>query len=216
MDNPYFAAGVIAAERCARDGMPITADSLNAQDSTLPLYEAEKLVNDDRFAAALEEVGVNFSPLDRVSMEQLAAVKLYLMDQSRTHAAKLRAAGISQTKWSGWMRQPRFREYINTFAMDTLHDALPGAHLALAREAQDGKQWATTLLYQVTGFFDPNRVEDPRRFFEGIFEVLSDEGVDERILAKVAGRIRELADPNGAPAPRPAMILAEASRMEAS
>ena len=38
--HPLFAQGVVAAERCARDGMPILAETLNSMDPDLPIYAA--------------------------------------------------------------------------------------------------------------------------------------------------------------------------------
>lgn len=214
--DPYFAQALVAAERAARNGMPITAESLVSEDPSLPIQASVDLTSDERFARALEEMGINFTPFQKLSNDQLAAIHLYLSDSSRSHAAKLRAAGISQTKWAGWMRQPIFKEYIARHAEDALFGALPATHLALADKATHGEAWAVNLLYGVTGFYDPNKVDDPRKYFEAIFEVLSDEGVSAAILQKVAGRIREISDPAASVANRqqPAMIVASPTRSQ--
>ncbi len=207
--HPLFAQGIVAAERAQREGMPLSAETLNAMDPQLRLSDAHELLGDARFARALEEVGINHDPTTRITSEQLAAVRLYLADTSRTHAQKLRAAGITQAKWAGWMRQPQFKAYIAAGALDMMEAALPATHMAVVDKAGRGEQWAVLLQYQLTGFHDPNKQDDPRKIFEAIFEVLSDEGVDHRVLEKVARRIRELADPAAvARAPRPAMIVA--------
>lgn len=210
--NPYFTQCLLAAERAARMGMPITPEVILSEDSDLEVRDVVETLESPRFALALEERGINFTPMQRLDDDQVAAVHLYLADSSRSHAQKLRAAGVSQVKWSGWMRQPRFKQYIAEHATDRLYDALPGTHLALADKAEKGESWAVGLLYQVTGFHDPNKVDDPRRYFEAIFEILSDEGVDVAILRKVAGRIRELEGADTSANPRQAMIVSSPQR----
>lgn len=214
--NPHFTQVLLAAERAARMGMPISPEVILSEDPALEVRDVVEVLESPRFALALEEQGINFTPMERLSDDQVAAVHLYLSDTSRSHAQKLRAAGISQVKWSGWMRQPRFKQYIAEHSTDRLYDALPGTHLALAEKAERGESWAVGLLYAVTGFHDPNKVDDPRRFFEAIFEVLSDEGVDAKVLQKVAYRIRELSEVDGAAAnPRQAMIVSSPRQQEA-
>lgn len=216
--HPFFVAAVIAAERAARQGMPITAETLHSEDEQVPVSVAYDLLASPRFTRALEDVGVNLSPTQRVSSEQLAAVHLYLADASRSHAAKLRAAGISPSKWRGWMQQPYFRDYISQHAVDALHGALPQAHLALADKAGSGDMPAISMLYRLTGFYDPDApADDPRKLFEAIFEILSDEGVPDATLAKIAGRVREQLSPstNGpasSPRAQQTVMLAPAAR----
>lgn len=216
--HPLFAQALVAAERAAREGMPIQAETLNSQDPDLPIYVAVELLEDPRFGRALEELGVNWSPKQRVSSEQIAAARMYLAAGTRSHATRLRAAGVTSAKWAGWMRQPQFKAYIAQHSIDALDAALPGTHMALASEAMEGKPWAVQLLYQVTGFHDPNKVDDPRRYFERVFEVLSDEGVADEILRKVALAIRELDDPaSAARGVGTTMIVPESpARLEAS
>jgi hypothetical protein len=206
--NPIFVQGVLAAERCARQGMPINAETLSSEDPELPILQADELVHDPRFARALEEIGVNFKPFARLSNDQLAAIRIYLSSGGRTHASRLRAAGVSATKWAGWMRQPRFRDYIAQGGIDRINDSLVGAQMSLADRAEAGESWAVNLVFQLTGFHDPNKVEDPRPIFEAIFEELSDAGVDEEILRRVAGRVRNMLDPAGLQQAQPAMIMA--------
>lgn len=215
MTNPYFAQALVAAERAARNGMPISPESLCSEDPELPVSAAMELLAEQRFADALEELGVNFTPMQRITSQQIAAIHLYLAAGNRTHQAKLRAAGVSATKWAGWMRQPLFADYISQHALDRLHGALPAAHMALADKAGAGESWAVSLLYQITGFHDPSKVDDPRKYFEAIFEVLSDEGVSDEILNKLAARIRQLSDPNtAASSARPAMIALSTPRAQ--
>jgi hypothetical protein len=83
-----------------------------------------------------------------------------------------------------------------------------GAQMSLADRAEAGESWAINLVFQLTGFHDPNKVEDPRPIFEAIFEELSDAGVDEEILRRVAGRVRNMLDPAGLQQAQPAMIMA--------
>jgi hypothetical protein len=207
--SPFFAQAVAAAERAARQGMPITPETLQSEDPQLPISAAHELVSDRRFAKALEEVGVNFTPLEPLSTEQLAAVKLYLQAGGRTHGAKLRAIGVSQAKWSGWMRQQRFKALLAEGGLDRIFEALPGAQVALSEKAESGESWAVNLVFALTGFYDPNKVDDPRPIFEAIFEELSDSGVDEAILRRVAGKVRTMlsAGPPSEQA-QPAMIMA--------
>lgn len=206
--SPYFAQGVVAAERAARQGMPITAETITSEDPSIPLSTAHLLVQDARFGRALEEVGVNFVPLAPITNDQLAAVKMYLAAPGKTHNAKLRAIGVSPTKWSGWMRQARFRDYIANGALDRMFDALPGAQLAVAEKAEAGESWAVNLVFSITGFYDPNKVDDPRPIFDAIFEELAKANVDPAILDRVVSRVRGMLAPSGAPAAQPAMIMA--------
>jgi hypothetical protein len=206
--SPFFSQAVVAAERCARQGMPITAETLSSEDPSIPLSTAHLFVEDARFARALEEVGVNFTPLEPLSNDQIASVKMYLAAPGKSHAAKLRAIGVSPTKWAGWMRQSRFRDYIATGSLDRLFDSLPGAQVAVAEKAEAGEAWAVNLVFSITGFYDPTKVDDPRPIFEAIFEELNDAGVDQAILDKVVKRVRGMLSPSAAQTPAPAMIVA--------
>lgn len=211
--TPTFTRALVAAERCARNGMPLTGETLASEDPGLAIFDATELLADERFAAALEELGINHTPTQRISSEQLAAAQIYLASPpNSSHAMRLRAIGISQAKWSGWMRQPEFRRYIADGSADILHGSLPAAHLAVADAAGRGQPWAVNLVYQVTGFHDPNKSIDLNAVLSAVFEILSDEGVDYEVLSRAAQRVREI-DPAasaGATPPRAMLTMTPA------
>ena len=117
--SPVFTQALVAAERCARNGMPLTAETLASEDPNLPIYVGVELLADERFAAALEELGINHSPTQRITSAQMAAAQIYLAAPAKTsHTQRLRAIGITQAKWNGWMRQPEFQRYIAAGSAD--------------------------------------------------------------------------------------------------
>lgn len=209
-EEDQFAFIVQACERLHRRQQPLTPDHLQSELPDLTLTQARKLLESDRLAAALEARGITFAPLDALTAHQVHALSIYA-DTSvpMTHRERLRNAKVTQAKWDGWMRNPRFAARLEEIAEDRLAGSNPNAVLKLL-EAQDrGERWAIELGMEMTGRHRRGQDgQDPSVLFAALFEVLDEAGVPQEVMQKVGQRFRQLANPSSAPARVAATILA--------
>lgn len=216
LDDPdAFAFIVQCCERLARQGVPITQESLAGElgaryTARLTPSQLSTMLSSDRLARALQARGIEFAPLDALSAHQLHALAIY-MDTSvpMTHRERLRNAKVTQAQWDGWMRQPRFAAYLSELSEERLATSIPLTHLRLLEAVDRGERWAIELHYQITGRHDSRSNEtDHTALYAGIFKILDDAGIDGRTLAQIGAAMRELTAPGSAPARAAAVILA--------
>lgn len=187
-----------AAEALGRQGLVITAANLHGQDSRITLARAAEVVASGRFADACEARGIPLSTRYGLTPEQSAAVAIY-MDTSVTmsHAQKLRAAGVSEQKWRGWMRQQAFSDAMARTAENIISDSAPLAfmriHDVLDKGANRDALKAAELVLEITGRHDRRQQSlDVGAILTAVFQILDEEGVDPAILASAGARIRTL------------------------
>jgi hypothetical protein len=213
-----FAAVIQACERLHRKLIPLTAENLNAEFPDLTVPQCRKLLESDRLTQALAARGIDFVPVDALTAHQVHALAIYA-DTSipMTHRERLRNARVTQAKWDGWMRNPRFMARLEELAEERLAGSNPNAVLKLLEAVDKGERWAIEMSLEMTGRHRRNQDgQDPSALFAALFQVLDEAGVPQETMQKIGQRFRELANPGSAPARVAATILAPTGQQAAS
>lgn len=114
------------------------------------------------FVNGLLNRGIELPSVDHeyLSQEQVAAVSSILnWDDKRSRAQKLRELGITPTKWSGWLRSKKFREYLHSISADNFQDAVDHAQEGLVRAMDKGNTEAIKYYMEMTGRYTASNVE---------------------------------------------------------
>lgn len=185
-----FAAAVSAAEQLQRIGVSIDPQTLAQAVPGLTERHAADLLGSTRFVVALEERGISLHPMQDLSPRQAAALAIYMdMSTQASHAQKLRAAGVTDSLWKGWMRQPKFAAYLSTVSDELLASSIPVAKQRIAQGVDAGDIKFIDLALRLTGN-NPDADVNVHAALMAIFEVLDQEvdpAVMQRIAAKVSG-----------------------------
>lgn len=202
-EQELFDRVVYAAERCQRQGLAITVETIGMQNDRLLKKEIVAVFGTDKFAHALEQRGIPLDAMAELNPRQRAAVAIYFdTRQQATHAAKLRAAGVTSAEWQGWMRQPVFSSYFSEMAEDLRQMAAPLAKQRLLELVDAGDLKAIDRVLAWAGEFDVRRVKQDNigPLFAAIFEILDEEGVDSAILQRIGEKAQQILDPAAAAA----------------
>lgn len=195
-----FSRVVFAAEQVSRQGLDITVSTIRGFNPELAQKDVQLVLDGEKFVRAMEERGIALSANPGLSSIQLAALHIYL-DTSvpMSHAQRLRAVGVSQAQWSGWMRQPEFAKRMEALSAERLQETIPVANQRLAELVDRGELKAIRFLYELTGVHDPRMPGvDVMMILQGIFSVLEEEVADAAVLARVGMKVREMLGQKGA------------------
>lgn len=161
----------------------------------------DKAIKSETFKAALERRGVvNKENPSVLTPEQLTAanVMLDLLD-NRSKRKKLSELNISTAKWEGWLRDPHFRQYLQTRAENLLGDNLHESHLALLDRVRSGDIGAIKYFNEITGRYVPasNEKVDVNGVLMKVLEIIQRHVDDPLILDNIARDFLLLADTSG-------------------
>jgi len=193
-EEHLFSVALYAAGKLAQEGIAVTATTLHAENPDVPERLYADLLTSEKFLQALEERGIQLVTTGGLSPRQMSALAIYLdMTSQLTHAQKLRAAGVSEATWRGWMRQPAFAAAVNELAEAILQDAKPVMLQRLAEAADAGQKWAIVFGLEVTGRHDHrDQGIDINALLLTIFTVLDEENVASGTMARIAARVKEI------------------------
>jgi hypothetical protein len=189
----FFARTMYAVEQMHRDGVAITPRNVHAFNENLPETLLGEVMASPKFAESCLERGIPLSANPGLGPEQLTALAIYSdMTVPMTHAQKLRAAGVTEGQWRGWMRQPEFAARIGQLMNDVLHDSVPVAKQRLAQHVDAGNLPAITLLFEMEGVHDRRKeTVDVNALLMGVFSILDEEIGDIEIMTRIANKIRQ-------------------------
>ena len=89
---------------------------------------------------------------DELTTEQVAAVSVVLdFNDTRSRAAKLKAIGVSGTKWQGWMKDSKFKAYLHKLSADGFEDSVHTVQEGLLRAVDRGSVDAVKFYMELTG-----------------------------------------------------------------
>lgn len=183
-----FARAVLAAESLQRQGISIDPDTLAQETWGLDPAGAAELLGSTRFAAALDERGISLHAMQDLSPRQAAAIAIYLdMTTTATHAQKLKAAGVTDSTWRGWMRQPKFSAYLSNVSEEILAASIPTAKQRIAQGVDAGDIKFIDLALRMTGN-NPDADVNVHATLMAIFEIL-DREVDQVTLRRIADQV---------------------------
>jgi hypothetical protein len=110
------------------------------------------------FRSGMAERGIEVEEAETLSQEQIACISLLTnMSDRRSLGSKLKALGIKEPKYRGWLKQKKFNDAIRGIAGRGLEEAIPLAEVALSNAAVDGDLHAIKFLMEVTGRYNPSQ-----------------------------------------------------------
>ncbi len=109
------------------------------------------------FRSGMAQRGIEVdSNVSELTQEQLACISVITdYTDRRGITGKLRALGISSSKYRGWLKQKPFNDAIRSLAGRGLDEAIPLAEVAVAEKAANGDLNAIKFLMEVTGRYNP-------------------------------------------------------------
>lgn len=176
-----------------RTGKLPSASELHATWAPISTKTYSALMLTDEWKQALEYRGIQWDEKAGFSLEQRSAL-IMLADVSdrRSLGTKLKELGIPMARYQAWLKQPLFREAVNSAAEQVLEEAIAPSLLAYSAAANSGDLNAARFVLEVTGRWNPNQqsLEDARTLVrtlvESIIKNVKDPEVRESIMSDVA------------------------------
>lgn len=158
-----FKIALGAAERAVREDGVVTVEGVHSRlPSHIPMSRVHvaDLLAEPKFIAAAQARGLELAD-GGLTARQMDALTAYFDNaggEGLKHDRRLRAAGITQTQWRGWMLQPEFRQRADELAKDRLgFTSSVTAREALSDLVEGRDLNAIKFAMQMTGEYDPNR-----------------------------------------------------------
>ena len=193
-EQVLFARVMRAAEMAQRQGLPLEPDVVAQQDARLTRAHVASLMATEKFRIAAFDRGIDLSEKPGLSAEQLAALAIYTdMSRPLSHPQKLRAAGVTQAKWSGWLRQRPFNDELSFLSRGNLRASVAVGEQRLAEHVDNGSMPAIEFVFAMEGRFRKDMPAiDMRGILLDIYTILDEEGVPLPTLARVSDKIKAL------------------------
>lgn len=203
---------VYAAVALQRQGLPILAETLHAENGNISHRQWRELLESEKYLEALEERGITVGTVRGCTPPQMSALAIYFDTTLKmNHTQRLRAAGVRSAQWQGWLRQAPFAAEYSRLAEERIRGA-EGLALQRTAEAVDaGERWAIELTLEITGRHDRRpRSVDLNALFMGLYTILDDEGIPGETLARIGSRVKDMLG-GGAPQPQGVTITVPAA-----
>lgn len=151
-----FRRCVAAAQNIHRRGEQPSPVLIHQVDQAIPEAQATLVLRTVRFRAALKELGVELGQ-QGPTPEQLAFLATFFAPEmwQQPQSTRLRAAGVNQRQFQGWLQQPVFALEFERWQEDAFAGAKASAQTALQAAVDGGKAWAVKLVLAKTHFYDP-------------------------------------------------------------
>jgi len=173
----------------------LTSPRTIAESFSISEIAASKLLQRENVREALNSRGIPQIEGAGLSPDQVTAINVVVNPiDTRSRTKKLQEMSISPSKWSGWLKQPNFKEFLAQRSTDLLNDAIPEAHMALVDNVMRGDFQSIKFLYEMTGHYDSNKsgVDIPS-FLNRVFDIISEHVKNPQILLAIANELQGLA-----------------------
>lgn len=140
-------------------------------------------------------VDVSKENTDGLEPKQMIAANVMLnINDRRSTRKKLQEVGITTQVWNGWLREPRFVNYLKarTEAMFGSSDWI--AYDTLVKRMQDGNFDATKLFFEMKGIYNP-KIDinvNVEVVVNQLIEIVAKHVGDPEILMAIAADVEEL------------------------
>jgi hypothetical protein len=176
------------------EGQPVTAHSiLNNWDETTTakpdLHFVEAYIKTDAFIQKMEAIGA--IPRDGLTKEQHALISTLTNPDGKSLTMKLKKHRVPWVTFQGWLRQPKFLEYLKLNAEQALDASEAFSLIQLVNQSTRGNQKAIDTVLAMTGRWDPaNRKQvDAQKMVGIILQVLDEEIADPELKARIGNRL---------------------------
>lgn len=175
--------------------------SMFPPDDVLEKYASENattLITLKSIAKQLEKPLANRGIIDRTNAskfsgqrltdEQLAAVNMVVnYVDKRSLEKKLKALGVSPTKWQGWLKDEVFAKYLRFMTNEMLSVNLHAVNNGLIKAAENGNVRAGQFVYEVTGMYKKDSpVANIQLLLINIIEVIQKHVHDPQTLQAIS------------------------------
>lgn len=173
-----------------------------------PKFNLAQSMGKSTFVNAVLNRGIEFpSPSDELTVEQVAAISAVMnFDDTRSRAAKLKELGISHNKWQGWMKNLKFKGYLQKVSADAFEGSLHVAHEGLLRAVDRGSVDAVKFFMELTGRHSSSSVEQQnvRVILAKVMESIQKNVRDPEVIRAIAYDFERIL--RGELVPEPAQI----------
>ncbi len=167
----------------------------NALSSQFPDFDLSDALALPVFRRALDNRGivspvhVNAALPAGLTTEQFAAItKVLDWDDKRSRSAKLRDIGVTTLQWAGWLKQPKFKKFLQEMSVGNLESVVNVAHEGLMKAVDRGDTNAVKLYLEVTGRYtqDAPTLQNIRVVVAQLTEAIQRHVKDPETLRKIA------------------------------
>jgi len=187
----------------------LTSPRTIAESFSISEIAASKLLQRENVREALNSRGIPQIEGAGLSPDQVTAINVVVNPiDTRSRTKKLQEMSISPSKWSGWLKQPNFKEFLAQRSTDLLNDAIPEAHMALVDNVMRGDFQSIKFLYEMTGHYDSNKsgVDIPS-FLNRVFDIISEHVKNPQVLLAIANELQGLAGGGNLNSSRPPEVV---------
>lgn len=137
-------------------------------EDRFPTLDIDKLMQHGTFRLSLinrgieppvgpyKDIGQSSALPKELTNEQLAAaISITNFEDKRSRASKLRELGITTSQWMGWLKQPKFRDYLLNLSGTNLENASYVANENLVKAMDRGDINAIKFYNEITGRWTP-------------------------------------------------------------
>lgn len=156
---------------------------------------ASGILTKDDIIRACESRGIPPSNAHGLSPEQILGINTVInpMD-TRSRRKKLQDMGISAQQWAGWLKQPKFKEYLSLRSKQLLDEAIPEARMALVDNVLRGDLGSIKYLNEMTGEYSSDKQNiDVAGLTQQIIDVIQIHIKDPEILLAITQDLLGLA-----------------------
>lgn len=178
-------------ERCAAtNGGPPTNHQIMQRFSNIDQEFLENFSQNPLVQKSFKARGIVYPAIqDKLTDEQMHAIAVMLDPYDRrSDEKKLRDIGITTRKWSTWLLDDQFAEYVRDRSEKLLQNTTFEAHKGVLKATRNGNIAGAKLHYELTGRYRPNEEEqiDIRRVLHTFIEVIQRYVHDPVIMHQIA------------------------------
>lgn len=151
-----------------------------------------KVLDTPEFRRAITARGINWTNESGLSTKQMLALQMLTNPLDRRGPAdKLKAVGVTTVEYRAWLKEPKFRRYVDNIGEQMLGEQVTNVHNALVNKANSGDVRAIQLYYELTGRHDPaqKQVVVMQDIIRMLLEVLTKHVTDPMQLSAISNEI---------------------------
>lgn len=173
-----------------------TFPPVGAFNDFFPGFSLEKSLKNEVFLMALSNRGIRLpSSDDNLTNEQLAGIAVIAnFRDPRSPTAKLKAVGISWTKWQGWMRNKHFKEFLQDLCGTNFRESLDVAQAGILKGMEKGNSDLIRLYLEMTGEYTPqsSEVVNLKLVLSRVLETIQIHVKDPNLLRNIASDFEKI------------------------
>lgn len=198
----FFEQVMTAAWTLSIQGQHVTAAAVHAQ---LPVSrsknarvwtvaQVQAVLESEMGRRALADRGLALHDEQELTYEMVATIRALLDPSARTHAQRLKVAGVTATQYQGFLTYPKFRQALQEGTEVALKGGIAQANAALVRNVEKGDLKAIQYIHTLTGYYDPNKQQalDAQQMMQEMMSIIFKRVKDPETLMGLAADLELL------------------------